>query len=147
MAFLETSMVKFTRWHWPYFDIVRNINHVQLFSRMLHVTWSQLIGCLGQVQLDEVFLCWCFQLQVTCGRSPEVLAWKRQRFTNDWITDNTHNVRANEAAESLILPVIPVKMMLLGFRAVVKDVTPPYVSVAQFRSSESSSAEGITSVG
>lgn len=40
-----------------------------------------------------------------------------------------------------VLPVIPVKVMLLGSRAVVKDVTPPNFSVTHFTSSESPSVD------
>lgn len=63
----------------------------------------------------------------------------------DWITDNVHNFRANDE-ESEILPVIPVKVMLVGSCATVKDVTPPNFSTAHFRSSESPSADGAASV-
>ncbi len=42
--------------------------------------------------------------------------------------------------QSVILPFIPVKVMVMGSRAVVKDVTPPNVSVAHFRTSEALSA-------
>lgn len=62
---------------------------------------------------------------------------------SDWITDNVHNFRANDE-ESEILPVNPVKVMLLGFRAAVKDVTPPNFSTAHFRSSESPSAASVS---
>ncbi len=44
--------------------------------------------------------------------------------------------------QSVILPFIPVKVVSMGSRAVVKDVTPPNVSVAHFRTSESLSANG-----
>lgn len=44
--------------------------------------------------------------------------------------------------QSVILPFIPVKVMVLGSRAVVKDVTPPNVSAAHFRTSESLSVIG-----
>lgn len=42
----------------------------------------------------------------------------------------------------VILPFIPVKVMFLGSRAEVKDVTPPNVSSAHFRTAESLSANG-----
>lgn len=64
---------------------------------------------------------------------------------SDWFTDNVHNFRANDE-ESEILPVMPVKVMLWGSRAVVKDVTPPNFSSAHFRSSESPSVDEAASV-
>lgn len=81
-----------TKWYLPYFDIIRNIDHVNRFFRILGVTWFELIRWRCQLQLNELFICCYFWLQVTCWGL--LCSWKSSVFHNDWITDNARILKA-----------------------------------------------------